>query len=1107
MGIPVEEALMFGRSLFASMVAFPVLLLAAAALGQSTFGSFTGTVTDPSGAVIPGATVEIINDGTGATRQVTTSSAGVFNVPNLDIGDYKVRVTAKGFSTYDRTGLRLTANQVIDLPIDMRLGSTTGVVEVAGVSPVISTETNDIAASVSHDALEELPSVARHAGDQGVYTFSVLATGTAKVPGGSTPILQGTRSQVGIMPTMDGVAIMAFPQGAGPVQFSMEGTEEIKMETAVAPAEFSTVGNILVASKSGSNQLHGGAFWDYNGNKLNSRDFFSPTSPFRVYHNFGVSAGGPIRKNKVFIFGDYEGSREAATTLLVESVPLPGWRNGDFSTGGIKQLVDPANREPFVGNIIPASRISKVSQNIQSYAYPLPNGGSPNSVVNNWSANYPGNTGFTHFDHFDIRGDVNATRNDQIYARYSWRLLPLTVPAIYPIYRLQDRHGQSSVLAWNHTITPAAVNEFRFGTTFHNNHYTGNIVGSDLLQQFGITGVPTAGIKTGPFFNITGVTPWSPDAQSANYQANPETTFEWIDNLSWTRGRHFMKFGLDVVRDRFNGNNFSSTVYGEYDFTGTYTGFGYADFLLGIPQTTSLATPNPNRHLRGLIYSVYAQDQFKLNTNVTLNYGVRWQLEEPYTDTQGALYSYDPAINSLVVQDNGLSIINSAFPKNIPITTTSKAGYPSNLVHFNKGGIQPRVGFAYKPFHNDKSVVRGGYGIYSNLIYATLARSLLSGGPFSGSVGFNNAITDGVPLLSFPSPFLLSGTAASQNVNGVNPNLKTPYTEQWNFTVEQQVATIGLRASYVGSHSVDLVYRRNLNLPLPSTIPFTTARRPNQLFNQIIFADSGGTDSYNALELAAKKSYGTHLTFSSGFTWAKDLTDTQDSGGVTNGGTTYGGQIIQNPNNRDAERANNGTVVPRRFFTYAVYDLPFGKGQPFFSSMPAAAQAVLGGWRTSWTAVLQSGQYFAPTFTGFDPSGTGTIGGLPDRIGNGNSTGHGTAGYFDPSGFVVPGCPASMPLCTPAAPIGRFGNSGLNIVSAPPTRNLDLELLKEFRVLEKYLVRFSVTASNALNHPNFTYPANNISAPGTVGTVSSTTTALAGVRTFREIDLMLRIKF
>jgi hypothetical protein len=326
--------------------------------------------------------------------------------------------------------------------------------------------------------------------------------------------------------------------------------------------------------------------------------------------------------------------------------------------------------------------------------------------------------------------------------------------------------------------------------------------------------------------------------------------------------------------------------------------------------------------------------------------------------------------------------------------------------------------------------------------------------------------------------------------------------------VEKQVASLGFRASYVGSHSVDLVYRRNLNLPLPSTIPFTTSRRPNQLFNQIIFADSGGTDSYNALELAVQKKYGNNLTFNAGFTWAKDMTDTQDSGGVTNGGTTFAGQILQNPNCRTCERANNATVVPRRFFAYAVYNLPFGKGQPLLSTAPAVVQHLLGGWMTTYTVVVQTGQYFAPTFSGYDPSGTGTIGGLPDRVGNGNlSSGRGVGHWFDASAFVVPGCPATAPLCTPPAPIGRFGNSGLNILNAPPTRNLDFALLKEFKYRDRYVMRFTMTMADAFNHPNFTYPANNISAPATVGTISGLTKALFGDPSQREIDFALRFSF
>ena len=1077
------------------------------AFGQSTFGSFTGMVKDPTGALVPAATVEVTNEGTGTSRQVTTSSAGVFNVPNLDLGVYQVRISAKGFATYERTGLRLTANQVIDLPIELTLSTTTGIVEVHAASPVIATETTDISGSVGHEAMEALPMVSRHTGDGGIYVFTTLTTGAAAVPGSSTPIVQGTRSQVGILPTMDGISVMAFPQGASPVQPSMEGVQEVKMETAVAPAEFSTAGNIQVVSKSGTNEYHGGAFWDYNGSSLNARNFFAASVPFRVYNNFAASLGGPIRKNRLFLFGDYEGSREAAKTVLVESVPLLSWKTGNFSSGVTRQLVDPTNDQAFPGNVIPASRISPVSQNIQSYAYPDPNNGPAGTLANNWTANYPGNTGFTHYDHFDIRGDYNATSRDTIFARFSWRLMPLRVPGIYPLYREQDRHGQSSVLAWNHIISPTAFNEFRFGTTYHRNHYTADIVGSDLMQRFGIVGVPTAGVKTGPFFNITGVTAWSPDANSNNYQDNPETTLQWIDNVSWTRGRHFMKFGFDAVRDRFNGNNINSSVYGQYDFTGTYTGFGYADFLLGIPQTTTLALPNPNRHLRGTTWGIYAQDQFKVSSRLTVNYGVRWALEQPYTDTKGALYTWSAAANGLVVMDQGKNLVNALYPKDIPITSASQAGYPSTLVTFNKKNFQPRAGFAYKPFSNDRMVVRGGYGIYSNLIYASVARSHLTGGPFSGSVSYNNAISNGAPLFGFPSPFLTSGTASVQNVNGINPNLRSPYTQQWNLTVERQVGLLGLRASYVGTRTVSLVYRRNLNLPFPSTIPFTTSRRPNQLFNQIIFADSGGTDAYHALELAAQKRYGQNLTFSTGFTWAKDLTDTQDSGGVTFSGTTFAGQVVQNPNDRAIEKANNGNVVPRRFFAYAVYTLPFGRGQRFLANAPAPVQQVLGGWRASWTAVAQSGQYFTPSFSGFDPSNTGSIGGAPDRIGNGNLSDRSVRHFFDQAAFAIPGCPASNPACTNPASVGRFGNTGFNILGGPPIRNIDFGLLKEFKYKERCQLRFTLSLANALNHPNFTVPASNISSTGTVGVISSQTRPLLGEPGPREIDFALRLSF
>jgi hypothetical protein len=523
-----------------------------------------------------------------------------------------------------------------------------------------------------------------------------------------------------------------------------------------------------------------------------------------------------------------------------------------------------------------------------------------------------------------------------------------------------------------------------------------------------------------------------------------------------------------------------------------------------------LAVPTPPRYLRATTWGLFAQDQFKVNRKLTLNYGVRWQLAEPFFHQFGAIYSFNPQTGALVIPDNAESRVNPYFPKNIPIETASQAGYPGDtLVQFPKNSIQPRFGFAYKPFASGNTVIRGGYGIYGNLIYRPLARDM-GGGPFAGSATFVNSITNGVPLFSFPEPFLTSaiGAAGTQNIQGKNPKLKIPYTQQWNLTVERQVREVGLRVSYVGTRTVNLPYRRNLNLPPPSTIPFSAARRPYPLYNQIIWTDNGGSEFYSGLEVAATKRHGSNLTFGTGWTWARDLTDSQDSGG---GGASFGGQVIQDQFDRRAERANNALVLKHRAFGYAIYALPFGRKQRFLSGANRWVDALLGGWQTSWNVNLQSGQYFNPTFTGRDPSNTNTIGGRPDRIADGNlPAGQRTISHwFDTSAFKIPGCPDNSPVCPESARtnVGRFGNSGLNILEGPGIANLDFALGKYFNLRENTRLQFRLIMVNALNHPNFAVPASNISAPASVGTISSMARVLNGEPATREINLGLRLEF
>ena len=402
-------------SLFASLAAY----------GQSTFGTITGTVVDPSGGVVPNATVIVTSEAEGTVREVTTGSTGVFAVPNLKVGGYRLQVNATGFAGYNATGLNLNANQVLNADVKLNLMQAGAVVQVTDATVSISTETTNISNVKTSRDLLELPLISRHGGDQGFYSYVLQNPGVNSMPGNSLNNVQGVRQQAGVLPTIDGIAVMAYPIGPGPVQPSLEGVQEVNVQLANTPAEFATAANFAVVTKSGSNAFRGSAFWAYNGNQLNARDFFSTAAPFRVYHNFGGSIGGPIRKDKTFFFANYEGSREAAKVVITGNTPLSPWRTGDF-TSVPTPIIDPLTGTPFAANRIPANRIDPVSQKVQDFFFPAPNFGPSGLLSGNWRGQFPGQTGFTHFNDWGVRVDHNFSDKDKVYGRFNYRQLPLT---------------------------------------------------------------------------------------------------------------------------------------------------------------------------------------------------------------------------------------------------------------------------------------------------------------------------------------------------------------------------------------------------------------------------------------------------------------------------------------------------------------------------------------------------------------------------------------------------------------------------------------------------------------------------------------------------------
>jgi hypothetical protein len=1075
-----------------------------AAQGQTTFGTITGVAKDTTGAVISGAAVTISNESTNLSYKVTTSSSGVYIQPNLLPGSYSIHVESPGFQAYVTTGVHLNANQVanVDAPLGIS-NSIVTTVDARDSESVLNTQSATLSTVLVPEELAQMPVITRQKGDEGVYGYALFNPGASdELCGGCGIVANGARYE-DAQPTVDGITVMSSMDGVGgsTVQPGLDAVGELDVMLSNVSAQFSQPVQVAMIRKAGTNNFHGAIFENYNGSAFNARNYFSTSVPFRVYNDFGVAIGGPILKNKLFFFGDYEGSRESTAVVDTLNVPLQQWQAGNFNNISTP-VKNPYTGQAYQGNQIPTNQINAVSQKIQSLYFLAPNYGSPTLQAGNYRALFhPGNNGVTIYNRFDSRVDYRLPSGDLVYGGFSYNRMPINAyvaPVVPPFsFRTSLRVASSGIAGWTHTINSHLLNEARFGFARDNNQIKTPVIGSDVLNQVGITGVPTIGLPTYPVFNVTGLT--SPYV--VPYFGGITTDFEATDNLTWVHKTHFTKFGFDLIRDRNSSFSYSGSIYGTYNFTGAFTGSPYADFLLGLPQSTALSLPAPIPHWFGDWWGAYVEDQWKPTGNLTLNLGLRWEAQEPYSEKNGLMYNFDPANGALVVPSNGLAHVNPLFPSYIPVMTAQQAGYPStNLVDKHFANFYPRIGIAYRPFGNEKMVVRGGYGIYSLTTYGS-ATGLLSGGPFSGSQSFTNKIVNGAPLFSFPQPFLATGTIASQSVNGINPHLKIGYMQQWNLTVEREMAGFDVGASYVGAKTTGIAYLRNLNQPVPSTTPFTNAALPYPNYHSITWADSGGTENYNALQLFAKRPYGKNLVVNAGFTWAKDLTNVQDSNG-------FGGSQIQNAYNPGADYGNSKVYPGKDFFAQVLYTLPIGRGQTFLGNIGRVADLFVGGWRTAWSIDAHSGFYFTPTLSGYDTSNTNTLTERPDVVaGVSPYAQHKSVNtWLNPAAFKIPGCPDTTPVCANPANVGRFGNASVNSLVGPRMTDVDLSVFKTFRIREGVNAKLNATATDVFNHANFGLPGAAITSPGTYGAITSTGGDLYG-QASRFLDFGFRLEF
>jgi hypothetical protein len=709
----------------------------------------------------------------------------------------------------------------------------------------------------------------------------------------------------------------------------------------------------------------------------------------------------------------------------------------------------------------------------------MPNIGGPNELTNNF--------GFTHPFHYDfykgdwpfIRVDHSFTDDNTIYARWTQRKTPYVLDSGLPQFiwtRLRD-HRQF-VVSDTHIFSPTLINTFRFG---QNSNYIVDgeeqagvkpLFGNEAVTALGIQGVNRGGFEAQGFprMNISGVTTLSTTAGGVR---NDDSDYSYEDSITWSRGKHVWKFGGEFKTFRIFEGVIPERTFGTFTFNGSVTGIGYADFLLGIPRTSTRLDPFTNRTRTNKEFGIFITDSFKATPRLTLDYGVRWDYYALPTFTDGLMYNWDMQTDNVVLSEQGADRIHPLYPRNIRIVTGDVVPSP------DMKNIRPRFSAAYRL--RDTLVFRGGYGAFTERI--DYFSRVLGGGPFQISESYTNEIVNGQPLFAFPNPFptsLASAAIPSQSVTGFPLETDNGTIHQYNFSVERELGNVGFRASYIGSRSIGLNYNVGINKPQASNIPFTQSRRPWPEFVGVTVARSDGRHHYDALQLQGHKRAGL-FTFNAHYTWANTMANyliTEDPYNVTN-------RWARTSQDRQHYAVINTT-----------WEMPWGRGRRFLSSAPAVIDHILGGWSLYTISYFGSGLPFSPSFSGSDPSNTNTFGGLPDRIADGNlpSDQRTNDRWFDPSAFREP------------AP-GRYGNSGANILNGQPLNVHHFSVAKRFRLTERLSTTFKSAVSNIFNTPHFEAPLSNISVPDAGRFVTVVPDYNPEKQTGRRIMMKLRVEF
>ena len=1079
------------------------------AAAQAVSGTILGTVSDSSGAVVTGAKVTITNEGTQLTRTVTSDAQGEYVAPQLPTGTYTILAEMTGFKATALSNVQVGVDTRVRINVTLEVGQMTESVKIEASTPLLQTSSSELGTTVTSEQIKALPLNGRNFVNltrtvpgvlRGIPGANIDGAGSLAWRASASFSANGSRPRDNNY-MLDGVdnnetwlqTVVIFP--------SPDALDEFKLQTSTYSAEFgrSLGGVVNLQIKSGTNAYHGSAFEFLRNDAFDANNFFNNKNhrakPDFKQNQFGGTFGGPIFKDRTFFFGDYEGLRLNAGQTYLSTVPTDKMRAGDFSEVN-RVIYDPLTHQPFPGNVIPQDRWDPAAANIFTQLYPAANVAGTTAATGQVVNNYLINPTLTREDNQgDVKVDHNLTTNNRFFGRYSFEKTHRNLPATLPhgdagtTFGAGDGNIKAQSFAFNdtQTLNNNWLNEFRFGWSSIKFFMTPIDYGQNPAAAVGIPGInlnqATSGMTQLNFQNIRNL-----GANSNQPLITNQNDFQLFDNVTWLKGKHTLKAGGSLTlrsREILNADtivgNFGYSNNSTSNCTGitsgctvnSATGFDVASFLLGITssKTRNLFDANTYTEKRPEI-AVYVQDDYRINSKLTVNMGLRWDVFKPWIEKDNRQSNFDVSTGKFVIAADGAVVDGEDVGR--------------YLQTYSKADVAPRLGFAYDVAGNGKTIVRGGFGIFWNFSPGGTSSSKAQNPPFlqstaltptGGAFGTDLILSDGLP----PPPGVDPNRVPSGTTRSIfDVNFRDAYVRSYNVNIQRALGTNYLiEVAYVGTQGRQMMIKGDPN-QAPPVLGVTNANTNRPFFSvapkltTLGQAQSVGTLDYNGLLIKFQRRFANNFSFLNSYTYGQALDLSSDNDGTVTLTNVYDPQYNHGPSDYD---------VKHTLASSWIYELPWARSKLY------------GGWQVGGILYLRSGLPFTVTQTQ-NVLSTGT-GNRPNRTCEGSLDSPTIDKWFDTSCFAAV-----------AETTATYGTSGRNVLRGPGQFNIDANLTKHTR-FGHVDTEFRIEAFNLLNHPQFAQPNGTIgnAAVGTItAMLSNPSCALCGT-TERNVQLGFKMTF